>query len=189
MFRIVSVVTFLLVFCVAGAQPVYDIRGIARSDAGMQHREIIESRPKEVLFGIHITGSDVLFQMTNETWFRKIFARPGDALTADLVARKDLECGAKPTSDRNWYSGTVLKPVPYEELLRRLKRYPDGTVEVRIGTLPPALRRQEIEGNLVIIRNREVSFYTNFTHIDESLWELLDMGLYTDSLLRNQASA
>ena len=189
MIRVLLTLSILFVFFAAGAQPVYNISGLAKSEAALQHRELIEGRPKEVLFGIHFQDGEVVFQLTNETWFRKIFSRPGDALTADLVARKDLECGAPPLSDRNWYRGTVLKPIPYEELLRRLKRYPDGTVEIRIGAIPPALRGQELEGNLVILRNNEVSFYTNFTHIDESLWELLDMGLYTDTLLRNQAGA
>ncbi|RYY65581.1 MAG: hypothetical protein EOO12_06630 [Chitinophagaceae bacterium] len=189
MFRLLPFLCLLLTASASVAQTVFGISGFATGAAALQQQATIDARPKEVLFGIHFKGDDVVFQLTSENWFRKIFSGPGDALTADLVPRARLECGAAPLAAGNWYRGVVLKPVPYDEMLRTLKRFPDGTVEVRIGPVPPSLRGQELEGNLVILRNREVSFYRNFTHLDQSLWELLDMGLYTDSLLRNGAAA
>src|SRR5689334_23578613 len=52
-----------------------------------QCRATIESRPKEVLFGIHFNSGDVYFSMSNEQWFNKVFSQPGDGILADLVSK------------------------------------------------------------------------------------------------------
>jgi hypothetical protein len=185
--------TFLLLLSLALApfcfgQPVFGITGFAESTAGIQHQELIESRPKEVLFGIHIMDGKVYFDIGSREWFDRIFSQAGDGVTADLVSRDALECGVRSPREATWYRGTVLKPMLQATLKQRVQVTNSGTVTVLLGDIPPQLKGKELEGNLVIVRNHEVSFYTNFLNLDRSLWELLDMGLYTDSLLQVESS-
>src|SRR6185295_10867743 len=59
-------------------------------------RNIIESRPPEVLFGISISETgDIYFSMTNKEWFNKIFESGSSGITVDLVASDRYNCDTK----------------------------------------------------------------------------------------------
>lgn len=166
-------------------QQLFGISSAAASSDALRLKKLIDDRPKELTFGIRIDSGKVWFQLSNESWFHKIFSGPTDGVTADLVSRAQLTCN-RPFVQTAWNRGTLLPPVLRDELRRRLRHRDDGAVEAYLGPVPAALANQELEGNLAIVRQRQLCFYTNFTSIDESLWELLDMGLYTDSLMRTE---
>ncbi len=58
-------------------------------------------------------------------------------------------------------------------------------VFVKVGKLPAKLANKQLEGNLVILNGNYVCYYTNFMNIDRAVWQLLPMGLFTDSLLNS----
>lgn len=146
---------------------------------------MLNEKPREVLFGIHINNdNEVFFSMSSRYWFDKLFTGSEDGVTTDVVAKDQFECGQ--TAPRNKIPlGHLFKPVYRTEMLQQLQDLPLGQVMVKIGTLPNHLHVKELEGNLVLIRNGIICFYTSFTSIDRRLWGLLDMGLYTDSLVNN----
>jgi hypothetical protein len=148
--------------------------------------KMIEEKPKEVLFGISV-GSDgtVIFEMDNREWFNKIF-RPGMSVTADIVSKDRYACNAKALS-QSLFKGYVMKPVTQAEFAGRTVQQMGNAIAIRIGKLPPALMNKEVEANLVILIGDEVCYYTNFVDIDRAAWDILPMGLYTDTLL-NQTS-
>jgi hypothetical protein len=148
--------------------------------------EIIQNKPKEILFGIHFINGNVYFSMTNETWFNKIFTQPSDGITVDIVAKDQFDCKKDPLRENKFPKGVFLKPVLLPELKKNLKKEYDGAIMIKLGAIPIELSGKEIEGNLVIVRNRMICYYTNFTNIERSLWNLLDMGLYTDSLVNRE---
>lgn len=165
------------------AQQTYSLTGGGAAPECVQCRTLIESKPKEVLFGITFRDGNVYFEMNSEAWFRKIFFRPTDGITADIVLKEQFSCGKETVRREGWHTGQLLAPVYLDELNRRLEREEGGHISILQGKIPTAIDGKEMEGNLVVLRDKKVCFYTNFTNIPRSMWELLDMGLFTESLL------
>jgi hypothetical protein len=151
-------------------------------------RGIIEDMPPEVLFGIDIKlNGDVYFSMNNKTWFDKIFKNNSYGVSVDLVSEDRYGCN-KNTASAHHQSlpmGTILEPVYRPDILPGADALSEGTVYVKIGTLPAALKNKKIEGNLIIVNGNYICYYSNFVNIDRAVWQLLPMGLFTDSLIRD----
>lgn len=147
----------------------------------------IEARPKEVLFGISINlDGDIYFSMSDIQWFNNIFKSDAYGVTIDIVSKKRYQCGSNATAEKEFRLplGAILAPV-YKKQLVAGNLQSDGNILVKIGKLPLSLAHQELEGNLVILNGNFVCYYTNFVNIARSGWQLLPMGLYTDSLIRD----
>lgn len=148
----------------------------------------IQERPREVLFGIHIQeNGDIYFSMDNTEWFDKIFSHDAYGVTVDIVSEDRYKCNAEETE--NFSSilarGTLLRPVYRPQLVKGKNALYPGYIYVKIGSVPAALRNKKLEGNLVIVNGNVICYYTNFINIDRNPWQLLPMGLYTDSLLHD----
>ncbi len=155
--------------------------------------EVIADKPKEVLFGIQINGDgEIYFSMNNIEWFKKIFSNDAYGVTVDLVSKDKYVCGKKTVNDDEepgLPKGTMLYPVYRPALLKGANTLVQGNVFVKIGKVPEALKGKQLEGNLVIVNGNLICFYTNFVNIDRDVWQLLPMGLFTDSLVKdNKAS-
>ncbi|HXB06799.1 MAG TPA: hypothetical protein VNW04_06780, partial [Puia sp.] len=58
----------------------------------LEYQRLVESRPKEVLFGVHIhDNGEIFFQMDSEAWFKKLFGK-GMGITVDLVSKDRYDC-------------------------------------------------------------------------------------------------
>jgi hypothetical protein len=79
----------------------------------------------------------------------------------------------------------MILPIYRNDLLKGMTELMPGQVFTKIGTLPAALKNKLVEGNMVIVNGNYICYYTNFVNIDRSVWQLLPMGLFTDSLLNN----
>jgi len=149
-------------------------------------RSVIEEMPREVLFGIHINSNgEIYFSMNNKIWFDKIFKNNSYGVTVDLVAEDRYACGKKINSSNQSVlpMGTMLAPVYRPDLITGTDALSEGSVYVKIGKLPASLKNKKVEGNLVIVNGSYICYYTNFVNIDRSVWQLLPMGLFTDSLI------
>lgn len=153
-------------------------------------RALIEQMPREVLFGIHIyTNGDIYFSMNNINWFNKIFKNNSYGVTVDLVSKDRYSCNT--TTDEMAYSfpkGIIMKPVYRSELINGMDELSRGDVFVKVGKVPAAIRGKQFEGNLVIVNGNYICYYTNFVNIDRSVWQLLPMGLFTDSVMQSNSS-
>jgi hypothetical protein len=157
---------------------------------GRQHRycesciEIIQSRPKEVLFGIDInTKGEVFFSMSNRQWFDKILKNESYSIAVDVVAKDRYDCANDIEKPFALPKGFLIKPVSRSELLLGMKELYPGTVYSKVGDLPKAMVGKDLEANLIIMNGNMICFYTNFLNISRNAWGLLPMGLFTDSLL------
>jgi hypothetical protein len=146
-------------------------------------KHFIDNKPKEILFGIHVHDGVITFSITGEEWFNRMFPDNTCGIAVDLVTKEQLGCNKKEPKDDNWYMGTVTKPMYLAELKKNLKKDNDGEITINLGRVPANLSKKELEGNLVVVRGNKVCYYSNFINIDEASWELLDMGLFTDSLI------
>jgi hypothetical protein len=64
----------------------------------------------------------------------------------------------------------------------------DGSVVMKVGHVPDALRKQSFELALVVLKNKYFCFYNSFYNLRSYRWDLLDMGLYLDSLTYHDPS-
>ncbi|NII29567.1 hypothetical protein HB364_31095 [Pseudoflavitalea sp. X16] len=154
-----------------------------------QTHQLIESKPGEVLFGIRIDKKgDVYFTMNSRAWFDKIFTSSQDGVTADLITKDLYGCNKTSPSYRQLPKGQYMQPVYLNYLKQNMKDEGMGNFAVKIGTVPADLKKKahELEGNLVILKNGVVCYYTNFLDIDRSLWALLPMGLHTDTVISTE---
>lgn len=186
--KALAVLSLLLLFPgVTKAQFPYGLEDQREHAYCKSCQEWIEAKPKEVLFGISINlDGDIYFSMSDLQWFNNIFKSDAYGVTIDIVSKKRYQCGSKAAADEEFRLplGTVLPPV-YKKQLVNDNRFSDGNINVKIGKLPSSLAHQELEGNLVILNGNYVCYYTNFVNIARSGWQLLPMGLYTDSLIRD----
>lgn len=79
---------------------------------------------------------------------------------------------------------TVYLPPNYlKEMKEKMQVDADGTVLIDLGNLPEDLVTDEYEVNLLLLNKKTVCHYTAFYNIKRYKWGLLDMGLYTDTLI------
>ena len=150
-------------------------------------RELIDSMPPEVLFGIHIReNGDVYFSMSDKQWFHKIFKNNSYGITVDIVSKDRYLCNKSIDKNAGLPKGTMLEPVYKPALISGMSELTQGYVLTKIGQVPAALKNKELEGNLVILNGNYICYYTNFVDLDRNVWQLLPMGLFTDSLLNDQ---
>ena len=147
-------------------------------------RNVIDSRPREVLFGFSFSpNGDIYFSMDNREWFKKIFKNASYGVSIDIISKERYACDRSNPEEIKLPMGKMLMPVYLPDLLKNEEKLNDQLVYTKIGTLPVSLRNKEIEGNLVIVNGNQICFYTNFVNIPRSDWDLLPMGYYTDTLL------
>ncbi|SIN71582.1 hypothetical protein [Chitinophaga niabensis] len=150
--------------------------------------QLFKSKPKEVQFGIRINPDGAIVFLTNNTdFFNKLFTAPGDAITVDLVRKSQYNCD-KPLPARTIPKGEFLTPVYLSQLRNKMKKENDGRIAIELGKVPAHLQKEELEGNLVVIKNGVICHYMNFVNIERSLWELLPMGLFADTLMNRKTS-
>lgn len=151
--------------------------------------QVINNMPKEVQFGIQInTDGEVYFSMSDRKWFDKIFKNKSYGISVDLVAKERYTCNNSNENDAGLPRGTMLPPVYREDMIETMDDINAPGVFVKVGKLPAKLANKQVEGNLVILNGNYVCYYTNFMNIDRAVWQLLPMGLFTDSLLNSNSN-
>lgn len=161
-----------------------------RSDGNCKAcQSVINSRPKEVLFGIHINESgEIYFSMNNKDWFEKIFKNNTYGVAVDIVTKDRYICTPNASLPQTLPKGVFTSAIYKNALLANNKELIEGGIYSKIGTIPAHLKGKELEGNLVVLNGSSICFYTNFVDIPRSSWQLLPMGLFTDSLVSEAVS-
>ncbi|BAV07318.1 hypothetical protein FLA_3341 [Filimonas lacunae] len=170
----------------ATAQTVYTVPDARGKDGCKACDELMRNKPAEVLFGIDISEGEVYFSISDKVWFQKIFSSPRDGVAIDIITKDRYKCG-KDLPEKTLPVGRFLKPLYLAELKAGLQEF-DGHIRVKMGNLPKELLQKEIEGNLAIIKNGQICDYQTFVNIDRSLWDLLPMGLFADTLMQEQTA-
>jgi hypothetical protein len=148
----------------------------------------MRNRPKEVQFGLNADANgDVWFVVTSSDFFNKLFTGPGDGISVDVIPRSLYGC-TKPSVNAPYFKGTALEPVYLAGLRRSMRIMDDGSVVMKVGHVPDALSKQSFELALVVLKNKYFCFYNSFYNLRSYRWDLLDMGLYLDSLTYHDPS-
>lgn len=152
------------------------------ADKCQECADIFAKKPTEVHFDVIRDKKDGLFFRTdNEEWFNKIIAKSGDGLSIDIVDRQRYACGSAIDANSP-LRGEVLEPIYAKDLKESIYRDKRGLLFIKIGEVPEELRKKDLEFNLMFIKNKYLCMYYPVIRISAARWDLLDMGMYMDSL-------
>ncbi len=146
--------------------------------------ETLNKMPKEVQLGLQ---SDILgniyFVMSDKTWFDELFKKSGDGIAVDIVSKDQYICGGKNKFKHSWASrGKLLPPVYLKDLKKNTLPSQYKELIIKVGKVPVSLKNKEIEFNLILLHNKYLCHYNTFLDVKRYRWDLLDMGLYTDTI-------
>jgi len=176
------VISFLC-FSSTNAQSAFDI--IFTQSSGQVNKctycdNYFKNKPKEIHFTIVREGSKLFFEVTDKVWGMKLFKTAGDGIALDVVSKSRYNCD-KEIEDVQ-IRGTLLKPVYAKQLIRGFKLSHGNRYRTFVGTVPENLRGEELEFNILFLSSKVLCRYQRIYHIESYPWELLDMGVYLDSL-------
>ncbi len=168
------------------AQNTYDIvfPDSNTSQVCQQCLEIFNQKPKEVRFSIKREGNNLYFVVNDKKWFNLLFKNAGDGIAVDIVVRDRYKCEYE-TINNTQIRGLLLKPSYAKKLKSGLKPTGENAYRVHVGRIPDAFINDELEYNILFLSNKNLCNYYWVYHLESYPWELLDMGMYLDSLTYN----
>ena len=146
---------------------------------------IFKHQSKEIAFGI---GEDVqhnlYFRFNNLEWFQSLFKNTKDGISVAIITKDEFNC--KRNELPSEIMGHTLKPVYKNNLIKGVKKIQEGYYQVLVGKLPSKYYQKEIEFNILMLNNGYLCRYQTSYNLQSFNYDLLDMGLYLDSLVYNQ---
>jgi len=176
--------TFLLLFCTTiFSQNTYDIvfPQADREQKCQYYNQLFNQKPKEVGFSVKQEKEKLYFQINDKQFFQQLFKKVGDGLSIDVVPKSLYDCAEAAIADTQ-IRGMLLKPVYMQKLKQGLKPFGKDRYRVLVGTLPEALVSEELEFNILFLNNKNLCRYQRVYEIERYPWDLMDMGMYLDSL-------
>ena len=181
-------ITFFFVisfFCSSSlkAQDAFDIiftQNTSQESRCNYFNNYFKNKPKEIGFSIVRENDKLYFQVTDKAWAIQLFKKSGDGIALDVVSKSRYDCDKE--IEEVQIRGTILKPVYAQQLVRGFKPSRGNRFRTFIGTVPENLRDKELEFNILFLNNKVLCRYQRIYHLESYPWELLDMGVYLDSL-------
>jgi hypothetical protein len=186
--------TILLIHCyvLAFSQKQPETFGIKFPDRNNMRKycgeftTIQRNLPADVRFGVHLEGNVLFFYMPGEQYYNLIFNKSTDGVAIDIMHKNQFKCGSKNQLTASKVArGNLLAPI-YKKEMEANKLVTDGIVFVKYGELPDNIKEDEVEFNLIIIQKKYLCHYGVISNLDFAKWDLLEMGLYRDSLSTEQ---
>ena len=149
-----------------------------------QYEQVVRKVPKESRFGLFLRGNHLYFQANDSRLFAAIFQHKWDGIAIDIVSRDQMLCDQAPlVRQQDQFLGESWKILFYEDLamMENLSVNPNKVV-LDLGVLPDDFDEKSQECNLAILQKRSICDYQKFLNIDPQYWQLLDMGLFKDSV-------
>ncbi len=165
------------------AQNTFDIQfpQTTRNEVCGRFNKIFASTPKEVNFSIQRDKSNNLFfEISDKQWFTSLFRFTGDGLAVDMVSKKRYGC-QEVLPDASQIRGELLQPVYAQTLLKSIVPY-GNRFRVWVGKLPEDLAVKDLEFNILFLSNQNLCRYQTIFDLVAYQWDLLDMGMFLDSL-------
>lgn len=168
------------------AQGTWDIiaPGPVLADACGECQRVLQAKPKEVQLGLYTDeNNDIWFVITDAAWLDKLFTGPNDGLAVDVIPSSYYDCAKGPPANTSFHKGALLKPVYRSEIRAHTHVTPTGSAMVKAGHLPAAIvNGGPFELSLILLKDRNVCHTNSFFDLDSYRWDLLNMGLYMDTL-------
>jgi len=181
---------FLIAFFVGtlqlNAQNTYDINlyPTNRNQVCSGFNKAFSQKPKEVMFSVVRDGNKLYFQTNNKSWFNSLFQSSKDGIAIDVVNKNRYDCDV-PSVEESQIKGELLEPVYARQLRSGLKPYGEGYFRTYVGDLKTSASSEALEYNILFLVNNNLCRYQTIYQLESYPWDLLDMGMYLDSLTYN----
>ncbi len=184
--RIYLLLFALLIFSpLLNAQRYYDIKmPTTQYSKKCKHCiELLKGTPPEIQFGIQRENNNQLyFVASSKKWFVELLKKGIDGLAIDIVNKDRYACEKESINKKQIVRGDIQKPIYTKELKKRMLESQQGELVIRLGLLPKKYHDQDIEFNLILLKSKNLCYYNNFYNLPTYRWDLLEMGMYLDSL-------
>lgn len=139
-------------------------------------------KPDEVKFSIKRENDKLYFEVNDKNWFNLLFKNDGDGLAIEIVLKDRYACDLK-SIEKTQLRGTLVKPVYSKELKSGLQaESEENRYRTYVGNVPAEFLNHELEYNILFLSNKHLCRYYVIYDLDSYSWDLLDMGMYLDSL-------
>lgn len=162
-----------------------EIQGGRESSDCARFSKAFFNRPKESRFSIKREGQILYFETNDKSWFEQLFAEEQDGLAIDIVSKNRYDCSLE-TIEASQIRGVVIKPIYKKDLKKGLTKGSGNSYRVLVGRVPPNIASQELEFNILFLGNNKLCQYFTIYDLESYPWDLLDMGMYLDSLTYSQ---
>ena len=183
----------LIIFCFSSkgqhSTETYDLKNPGKDIAKKcsDFYTVVKSLPKEADYAIGLDGRDIIFYMASSKFFELIFDKGSDGIAVDILKRSQYRCYTKNNFSKSWAAkGHMMKPMYKDEMLQNSFPTENGYVYIKYGEVPDQFDLSEIECNLIVIQKKYFCDYRSYAHIDFDNWDILDMGMYVDSLTNDE---
>lgn len=146
--------------------------------------QAFNQKPKEVQFSIVKEQNNLYFQINDKAWFNQLFKNPTDGIAIDVVS-KDLYGCDEIIIGKPQIKGELLKPIFTSHLKSGLKPVGENLFRVYLGKIPNTLLNKDLEFGILFLVNNNFCRYNRIYQLESYPWDLLDMGMYLDSLTYN----
>ena len=181
--NLIATLLFTVMLQVLSAQNTFDINfpGADRDQLCQRFTQVFRQLPKEVNFSIQRDKTNTLyFEINDKQWFDHLFRNPGDGIALDVVTKDRYGC-LEVLLDVGQIRGELLKPVYAASLKKTLK--PHGNLfRARLGKLSQEYVNKEVEFNILFLSDKNLCRYQTIFKLEAYQLDLLDMGMYLDSL-------
>ncbi len=146
----------------------------------------LQTMPDDVKFGTFAQEGYIYFIITDPAWYDQFFDKSGDGIAIDIIDRNWYVCGKKNKLANSWaYHGYLMKPMYQKEMKENLFQIENGSLIVKYAPIPEGLNQDDLEYNLLILKDKYLCHYSNFYDLRGEKWKLLEMGLFMDTLTEN----
>ncbi len=146
--------------------------------------QAFQQKPKEVKFSIKRENNNLYFQINDKEWFNQLFKGTGDGIAVDIVNKERYDCDIE-SIENSQIKGRLLKPLYGAKLRSGLKPNGENSFRVHVGRISDTEINEELEYNILFLNNKNLCQYYVIYDLESYPWDLLDMGLYLDSLTYN----
>jgi outer membrane protein OmpA-like peptidoglycan-associated protein len=143
---------------------------------------ILRSMPPEARYATRIYKNSIYIIFSDPAVYAALIKGSKDGFAIDLVHARQYSCTTPAPTTKSRFRGQLQQPLYKEELSTRMQQDATGTLYINMGTLPAGMDPEEVEANLVLIHKRYACHYLSIYDLDMQDWELLETGLYRDTL-------
>lgn len=182
-----TLITLFFLFCfqLVKSQENFGIKflGNEREQVCQKFNQSFYNRPKETRFSIVRVNQSLFFETNDKNWFNSLFPSNNDGVAIDVVSKSRYNCDYETIED-NQIRGDLQAPVYASKLKSGLRKAGDK-YRVLVGRIPSGLLKDELEFNILFLNNESLCQYYVVFDLEAYPWDLLDMGMYLDSLTYN----
>lgn len=148
---------------------------------------VLDAKPKEARFGVRMYGDSVYLSFSDPQWLAQMIKSRGDGIAIDLVQKEQFQCDNISRFPPVWsHRGFLLRPLYRDELFKNAVVTQGGNVIVFMGKVPPGIKKENTEGNYILIDDKMMCIYQSIVNVEYHGWDLLESGLYYDSISKEK---